>query len=222
MSEELIKSLNQRIQELEKQKGDLTVAVREERRQRKAIKEQLDDLLTKADEEFNAFDAEKAELAAQLEEYEAKFNAAPDEKDATINELKASILQRDHRDAWSKIVGPELHEKASVDKLWREIEYTPDGEPDPAKITEYVGKAKDAVPYLFRTPDPAGKAGGSNGASLARREPLKVADTASRGARDTTAGQVTYRRQDVQQPGWEMKDKALAQAIKTGEAVLID
>jgi hypothetical protein len=224
MSEELIKSLNQRISELEKSKADLHAALKIERKEHKSLKEQHDDLLSKVDAEFEAVDAEKAELTSKLQEYESKFKAAPDEKDATITELQGKILERDHRDAWNKVIGSELHDKASVEKLWREVEYKPEGEPDPAKITEWVGKAKEAAPYLFRPTDPAGKAGGpaSNGASQVRREPLKVTDSDGRGARDRTAGPSTYRRSDVQEPGWESKNKELAQAIRSGEATLVD
>lgn len=225
MSDELIKSLNQRISELETKNTQLNVALRVERKDAKAVKEQLDDVLAKVDEEFGAFDTEKEELSTKLAEYEAKANAAPDEKDATIKELQGKILERDHRDAWKTAIGPELSDKADISDVWSKAQYKPEGEPpDAAKITEWVGKAKEAAPYLFRTPDPAGKAGAPplNGASQGRREPLKVADTASRGARDTASSTVRISKSVMSTPGWMTKDKAAAAAFKSGDYVVTD
>lgn len=226
MSDELIKSLNRRIEELDKQKSDLDVALRIARKEKKEIKAQFDELSAKYETDTKGFDSEKTELAKKVEEYEAKFKAAPDEKDATIGELKAKLLERDHRDAWKDAIGSELHEKASVEKLWREIEYKPDGDPDPAKITEFVSKAKESAPYLFRPTDPAGQAGGAHQTSTSQAKPKAPLTVASgdggRGARDTSSGTVRISRSEMQEPGWMSKDKAKAAAFKAGDYTLVD
>ena len=67
MSDELVKNLNERINELKKEKEDLNVAIKTERKQRRDLKTQLDELLSRSDVDLKARDLERAELTAKLE-----------------------------------------------------------------------------------------------------------------------------------------------------------
>ena len=224
MSQELIDSLNKRVSELETKNTNLTVALRGERKDAKAAKEQLDDLLAKADKEFSGFDAEKADLQAQLDEWKAKAESTPGEQATEVERLKGEIRTRDHRDEWGKVIGKELHEKASIEDIWQKVGYKPEADKiDPAQITEFVGKAREAAPYLFVTPVASGNGAALNGASQAKiRAPLTVAESSSRGARDTASSTMSISKSMMGTPGWMTKNKAEAAAFKSGDYTVTD
>ena len=94
---------------------------------------------------------------------------------------------------------------------------------DPAQITEFVGKAREAAPYLFVTPVASGNGAALNGASQAKiRAPLTVAESSSRGARDTASSTMSISKSMMGTPGWMTKNKAEAAAFKSGDYTVTD
>lgn len=227
MSDELIKSLNQRIAELERRVAQAEVSRKEARRERDTLKEQLtakaaelDELTARAGAAAGEADKLKAALEAERDEWKGKATAAPTEQAARIAELETALRTRDFRDAFGKAVGDELGEGWDVDDVWRYSGFDPAKVDtlDPDQITELVGKAREAKPGLFSKPAAPG-----NGASHGTiRPPLKVSESPGRGARDSVSGRVTYKRADLARPGWQTSNPALAQAFKDGTAVLLD
>ena len=251
MSDELIKSLNGRIAQLEQDKASLKVALNGARKDLKRSSESADtaaaelakaqkkyqtdlESLAKDRDEFKAkLDSapkadDLAKLTNEIETWKSKATAAPDDKDATISELQNKIRSRDFRDEFTKHIGDNLAPGFSVEDLWHYAEF------DPAKvealddkaISEVVGKVRQAKPGIFAPPAATGNSGTqtttSGTAQGTARQPLKVAAEAGRGARDTASGQVSYRLSDLRSPTWQKDNPTLAKAMQDGNAVPLD
>lgn len=220
MSDELIKSQNNRIAELEKAKAQLEVALRGERKDRKALKDEIDTLKAGVGNDAEKYKKEFDDLLKDRDEWQRKANAAPTEKDAEINKLRTDLRTRDYEDLFKDAVGKELADGWTVRDLWHYGEFDPAkvDKIDPSQITELVGKVKTTKPGMFLKPDDAGNASNSQGTA---RPALTGATDAGRGARDTASGRISYRRIDTATPGWMTKNPALAAAISAGTAVLL-
>lgn len=155
MSETLIASLQKRIDELTGENASLKAENKDRRIKAKKGSEELDDLRKQVET-----------LAAERDTFKTKAEASPGEHAAKIAELEGQIRQRDHRDAFSSVKEFEsggkkytLHPKASIDAVWKQIGYTPEGEtPDGKAVAEQFGRALEAHPYLFAEADAAGAA----------------------------------------------------------------
>ena len=232
MSDELIKSLNQRIGDLEKQLSKSTewvtkveVARKEAKREAAALKAdleaarqetqaaraELDDILEKAAAEFEATDAEIAE-------WKAKAEAPPDER---ITQLEKEIRTRDLK-AKFRDIEPLLADGFDLETAWKTQNFDPAKVEDLEKFdaNEVVKEWRTSRPGLFK-PEGTGETPAQGQTRI--KPPLTVAsETPGRGGRDSTTGRVTYKPSDLAQPGWYVKNPGLHEALQNGTAVPID
>lgn len=251
MSDELIKSLERQITTLQSQLSAVQSEsagrdkeIKDLRRERRDLKAQMetieadakakyDELMEQVNQEVTTWETEKAAIAKERDDLQARLSAAPQEKDAEIAQLKLGLRTRDFRDEFAKAVGDKapdgsrLADGWSIDDLWHFGGFDPRAVEtlDPAQINELIGKVKESKPGLFavsRDAPGTGAAPQQNGASQrAARPPLRVDEPPSRGARDGSAGQVTYNKREIAVPGWEKRRPELYEAISTETAVLL-
>ena len=172
MSEALISSLQAEINRLNAKNAELASEAKDRRIKSKSLQTELD--------------ATKSQLAAISTEHEtlkSKASAAPAEKDATIAELQGKLLARDHRDAFAgtkefelagadgKATKYKLADGVTVDAVWQLSGYKAEGAtPDAKVISEHLGRAQAAHPFLFsEVADPAAAAA-TQPSALPRRD----------------------------------------------------
>jgi hypothetical protein len=212
-SSTLINSLNARIATLEANLARTS----HESKTRKISGRELQAQLDKVTADLKTLETER-------DSWKGKAEAAPSDLQTKLDEALGQLRARDHRDAWRDAIGGELADKATVDKVWAELQYKPgDKLPSPEEIAEQAKAARDSAPYLFKTAadaaaDPVGSRG--NGRPL-----LRDADDSSRGPSDKKSGRVTVRRSDLADPAWSLNarnQKMLAEAQADGTLVLVD
>ncbi len=205
MSESLISSLNQRVTELTNEVATLRAESKDRRLARKAALAEVTELKAKL-----------AEVQAERDKLATSTGSGDTAK--RIAELESEVRRRDHREAWSKALEGKLHEKASIDDVWAKTAYEPgEAVPTPDVIEGLVGKAKDLAPYLF-APENASPERGTNGTAARATTPPPGTGRAAPG---TSAGRVTYTREDITQPGWQQSRPELVEALQRGAAVLV-
>lgn len=225
MSEELIGELRRRINELQTELGnvkDESIKRRNKLTEAKKDKDGSEARFAELTAERDKAVADLAAVSAERDGFKAKLESSPSEAAQKVQQLESQIRERDHRDAWSAALDGQLQENVPIADVWAKAGYKPDGEiPTPDQIKEQAAKARDAAHWLFRTEGetPNGVPGGTKDAA---RQPLRVAESQSRGARDTVNGRLTYRKADLRQPGWEARNPSLAEAFKAGTAVCLD
>jgi hypothetical protein len=187
-----------------------------------------------------AVKAENATLAARLAELEGqvtsltterddfkqRLEAAPGDLQKTIDDLKGKLRDRDHKDAWTAALKDSpLHEKASVNTLWRELEYQVDSDvPDALAIKSLVERGKAEVPYLFAPTTDATSGGAPGGARPDQAQPtLPPGPGSGRGAPATDQGSFRVRRSDLADKAWMQQHGArYAAAYTAGEVTYVD
>lgn len=179
-------------------------------------------------EKLRTAGTEKADLTTRLQAAETERDTLkttvanlPTEQADEIKRLKGDLQARDHRDAWGTIKG-QLNDKVSIEKVWAEIDYKPEGKPPtPEQITEQLGKAREAAPYLFR---PADAAETAHGATVTPAESaLPPGPGYARGNPSNDAGAFTVRRADTQNPDWMATNQGkLAAASAEGRLRWVD
>lgn len=211
MSEALIASQSQRIQQLEKEAAELRAESKNHRLKK-----------NKAAEELAAAHKQIEALAAERDQWKAKADASPGELQAKLDAATAQLRDRDHRDAFGGAVKDQLADKATIQDLWAKINYKP-GEalPTPEQISELVLQARDAAPYLFK-PAPEPGATDPRGSTQPAKAPLSGAQGGGRGDLDTASKtRVTYTREDIARPDWMTTNPRLAEALREGRAVAV-
>lgn len=202
-SAQLIHSLNARINELQ---GELAETRAEAKKRRLQLKE-----LTESH-------AELTKKHTDLDTAHAALKGNPTEQQAEIQKLRTTLRQRDYRDAFGAALkdakGADgkplaLNDGVTIDTLWKATEYeVPDSDPDPKAITEAIGKAATAAPYLFTR--------AQSGASAAR---LEKGQGASRGVHDTggkTVVPVSTLQNPATAPGSDHWKQRFGEAAKAG------
>jgi outer membrane murein-binding lipoprotein Lpp len=223
MSDELIKSLNGRIAELENSRATLQAKLKGEQKEHNRLRTELEKSAGSAANEVGALRKQVDELTKDRDGWQQKANAAPTEQAARISELETTLRTRDHRDAFKDAIGKDLADGFTVEDLWHYGQFDPAkvDKLDPQQITELVGKVKEAKPLLFVRPDAAGNAATTQGV---QKTPLTVRTDVSRGARDNVASSTRYTRKEVQSPGWmnTPRGKQILEARKAGTAEQVD
>ena len=103
-----------------------------------------------------------AELDTQAKGLKGQLDAQPGELRKTIEHLQGEIRTRDHRDAFYRHAKTWKGEKGEVirddalDALWKLSGYTPEGDPDDAKLTEVITAAVAANGFILQTPAQSG------------------------------------------------------------------
>ena len=224
MSEELIKSLNQRINELQARNTQLEVARKEAKREAAALRGELETArqehaakVAEMESEWEAAEEEYSALVAERDEFRSRAEAPPDER---ITQLEQEIRTRDLK-AKFRDVEAQLAEGFDLDAAWKIQGFDPAKVEDLAKFdaTELAKEWRASRPGLFK---PEGT-GSTPAQGTQRKQPLKVAtELPSRGARDSMTGRTTYRASDIATPGWYVRNPALHEAMQNGTADLID
>jgi chromosome segregation ATPase len=153
VSEQLIASLNAEIVRLRSQVEDANKEAAKYRNARKDATAAAEAARKEAAEVKAALEA----ATAERDTWKGKAEAAPSEVAKRVKELEGQIVIRDHKDAFRKTLNGKLHPAASIDEVWAAIAYQPgDSLPTDEQITELVGKAQEAKPYLFYMEAPGG------------------------------------------------------------------
>ena len=205
MSDALIASLNQRVQELTTEKANLHAALKEAKGKGRSVSEELETLR----QQVQALTTERDTL-------KAKSDVAPAELAAENARLKATIRQRDHKDAFKARAIEKGVNPARIDALYKLSDLSP---PDEGEITAeafdpFLDEAQASHDWAFSTPA-SHQAAPTNGASQ-QAAPAGLGRSAS----GTSATQVRYSMADVQKPGWQQNNPTLAKALEEGRAVL--
>jgi hypothetical protein len=176
-------------------------------------------------------------LTTDVNRWKTQATAEPDAVAQENVRLKAEIQKRDNQSAWLKVVGKELHPKATVEKIWQEIGYQPgDTVLTEDKIKEQISLAKESAPYLFQvngeeTPQNGSeepKGGKKESSSSTKQEPLDVEWGGSRGnsgAGGSGAHTVKVRKTDMQNPKWALNpanQKMIREANAAGNLEILD
>jgi hypothetical protein len=173
-----------------------------------------------ASEELKTIREERDVLARERE----ALQASPNEWRAKYEDLQKDLKARDHKDAWLKIVGPELADKVPLDEVFGKIQYqVGDSVPSESEIRKLAQQAREVAPYLFRQESepgaiaPQGAPSAPQGANAASRSPAQVPFDASRGERDTGSSKFRVLRSDMRNPRFMMThSKAIAEASAKG------
>ena len=129
------------------------------------LKEQVEGLAKERDTikaERETLATQLAELDTQAKGLKGQLDAQPGELRKTIEQLQGEIRTRDHRDAfyrhakgWKGEKGEVIRDDA-LDALWKLSGYTPEGDPDDAKLTEVITAAVAANGFILQTPAQSG------------------------------------------------------------------
>ena len=225
MSEELIKSLNQRINELQARNTQLEVARKEAKREAAALRGELETArqehaakVAEMESEWEAAEEEYSALVAERDEFRSRAEAPPDER---ITQLEQEIRTRDLK-AKFRDVEAQLAEGFDLEAAWKLQGFDPAKVEDLAKFdaSELVKEWRASRPGLFK-PEGAGSTPAQGGTP----RPLKTAmDFTGRGGRDSATGRVTISRAELREPGWERRNPDYVDALKRGDgsAVIVD
>ncbi len=220
MSEQLIASLNEQLKQSQALVG-----------QQKASKNKVLDQLRQAQAKITELEKAQAELAKERESLAAK----PVELEKQVSALQAALRSRDHRDAFAQVIGPELQDGVPVEDIWAKIGFDPsavEAVPTPDQIAALVAPAREKAAYLFRSAQsdpaassatPASQGTPPSGAYQAR--PVTQTSPppgAGRAPSAQAVARVRYSEKEVQVPGWQTKNPALAEALREGRADCID
>jgi hypothetical protein len=211
MSEALISSQNQRIVELQGEKGNLQRALKEARHLLKARAEELEKLRKETegwskerDQAIEKLKASPSEHAARMAELESENNGLKHQVTFTTAALKAGAK-------------PD-----SIEDLYKLSGLKPGMEPATVEsFAEYLEGAKQARSWAFGvTPAPAGNQASPKSSLGATVPPVG----SGRSASDAAASKVYYTRRDVVEPNWQKARPDLAAALKRndGSAVLTE
>jgi FtsZ-binding cell division protein ZapB len=150
MSDDAIRSLNRRIEELMTENASLKAEAKDRRISGKKLKSEVEKLTKECET-----------LAGERDTYKTKAEAKPGELSAKIQELEGFIRTGKHKSEFVEAVkrgGLEGASKQEIDDLWTLSGYKPEGdEPDPAKLDALIASQKESRPHLFRkveTADP--------------------------------------------------------------------
>jgi hypothetical protein len=219
MSDALIASQQGEINRLNKELAETRAEAKKHRVEKAGLRKQVETLTSERDG-----------LTTERDGLQSKLTAAPSELQAKLDEATGKLRTRDHQDAWTAALGGELADKAAVADLWQKVGYQPESDQvDPKQITELVGKAREAAPYLFKTADSAvaqTSATDSRESKSASRLTLPASgDAAGRGAPAKAPGMMQVHKRDMQDPRIALDPQNIAarqQAHKEGRLQILE
>lgn len=211
MSEALINSLNQRISELERSKGDLQRALKEARAERKTAVEKAESLASQVQQ-----------ITQDRDGWKAKAEAAPTEKDTRITELETALRStRFERAFEAEAVKAGVKPEAIADLFKLSGLAVPESDDGikPEAFADVFTAAKEARPWAFGDAPQAGVNGHSQGIGVKATEPPPGS---GRSVSGQPSGQVRYTREDLSRPDWMTARPDLRTALAEGRAVLVE
>lgn len=201
MSEDITKYQNDQITQLTRQLASRKEQVRRLKGEIETLTKERNDLATERDS-----------LNTKISEFE------PSVMDRELARLKTELKVRDIREKF-RIVEGQLGDKVTLDKLFKYHDFNPaDADLESLDVDGLVTGWRDAAPALFRSSGghPESTPDGEKGPALVTGLPN------GRGMPDMKSGRVTYTREDVRSSGWQQRRPELVEAIRRGEAELID
>ncbi len=171
MSDVLIANLQKRLEELTTENASLKSENKDRRVKTRKATEELDQLKK-----------DMGTLTTERDTLKTSAEAKPGELQARIGELEGQIRTRDHRDAFGAVKEFEvskdgkptkytLRDGVNVDSLWKQLDYKAEGEtPDAKAISERLGQAVMAHPFLFSEVAATAPGGATRPTLIASRE----------------------------------------------------
>jgi FtsZ-binding cell division protein ZapB len=214
MSEQIIASLQRRIDELTGENAQLKSEAKDRRLKGKKLREEHESLRGS----LQALEAERDRWKAQAE-------STPNELQARVDELTGQLRDVTHKAAFAKKAEAHKVRPNAVEALWTLAGYRADADAvDESKLEQLMVDARTSHPYLFDEERDAGVTPGPTPGGVQRPSaPLTGAVGGGRGAPDTSHGRFAVRRADVEDPAWMRANQAkIAQARKAGSLVFID
>ncbi len=131
MAEDTIESLRARVADLITQLTEANSEAKDRRLENKRLVKELETITVERDD------------------FKKKAEAPPSDE---VKTLRAQLLERDHRDTWKGLQGDAeigLNPKIPIEKVWKNLDYRPDGEASPEKIKALLLKARETDHHLF-------------------------------------------------------------------------
>jgi FtsZ-binding cell division protein ZapB len=204
MSEDAIRALNRRIEELQGENATLKAEAKDRRISGKKLKAQLEQVTKERDG-----------LTTDRDGWKTKAEAKSPELTTKIQELEGIIRTGKHRSAFNEAAarnGLEGASKQVLDDLWSLSGYKAEGEePDQAKLDALIVQQKEARPHLFQKAAPAEETPTAPPAKPKLQLPLDN----SRGGQPNAGPQAfKVNSANLQDLGWMTKNAAALKAAK--------
>ncbi len=182
MSDTLIASLQKRIDELTAENATLRSEAKDRRLKGKALRE-----------ENEQYARALEDLAAERDKYKAAIEAKPGELQATVDELRGRLRDRDHRDRFQTLARKAgVAEGKALDDLWQLSGYKPESDDiDESKITAAIGTALEGRDWLKAAPAPEGTNGKGGQTAAKQTAPAAAHETRSAGPGASRGGSAT-------------------------------
>lgn len=216
MSDELVKSLQGRLEALTTELGQLKAEAKDRRIKGKATREALEGRTR-----------ELEELRADRDAWKTKAEASNPELTARVEELTGQIRARDHRAAFDKAAAAQGLRPDAVDAAWRLSGYQPaEDSIDPEAIAAAVRDTAAVNPFLLATAATEAPATPATPATPAappapKTDPLTGIIAGGRGPLDSAPGQMRITAREYGDPVWmDRNAAAVAAASKAGTLVV--
>lgn len=218
MSDALIASLNQRINELTGQLTNLKAALKQERGDRRAAAEERDTLR-----------AQVATLTTERDTALSAAKAAPDDLRKQIADLQGQIAQRDHRDAFRAAARAAKVKDAALDDLYNLSGLKPGEAPPKAEdFAEFLAAQKEARSWAFDTEDSPGQGNGptlgqpAGGPPPIRLAPAAPPPGAGRGVPDHSSSKLRVTADQLGDGAWmQANQDAVTRASAEGRLEIV-
>lgn len=211
MSEELIRSLNKRIEELTTENAAIKQEVITRRKAAQGAKKDAESLKEQVDA-----------LAAERDKWKQQAEATPAETAKRIKELEGQVKRAGVKEKFAEVASG-LAEKVNLDVLFNNVGFDPTSEgSEQANTSELVAAWRESHPYLFKAPSESLSQGA--GPDGPKRPPLTPSVPTGRGAPDLNGGFFTVSRsREASDSNWMRQNQAkLAEAAKQGTVRWVD
>lgn len=211
MSEELIRSLNKRIDELQGENAQLRSESKDRRLKTKKLRE-----------EQEALQQTVKQLEGERDEWRQKYESSPSELGTRHDELLGKYRTLLHRTAFEQKAAVHKVRPEAVEALWKLSDYQADSdEVDEARMEQVFAEARQAHKYLFQPDEDATPA--PNPAPAPVTKPALVGAVGNGRGGSLDPNRFLVRKSDTQNADWMMKNQArMAEAAANGSLVLAD
>jgi hypothetical protein len=208
MSDELIRSLNSRVAELERSLAE----TRAEAKKHRLAKRQMEQDLAKIADAYESLEKEFEGLQAEVEN-------DPVTADERVQALEKQLKTRDVQDAFRDA---GLADGIKFEQVLKFFDVDPLAV-DTTKASELLKGWREAAPGLFKQADAAKAEAAPRGATQGQAQGLDLSHLAGRGGRDTSPGSFQVRKSDLTNPEWMRTNQAAyAKAIADKAVAYVD
>lgn len=216
MSDALISSQNQRINDLQGENSNLKAALKEARKEKGRVAEERDALRKQAET-----------LTTERDTAMAAAKAAPDDLRRQIAGLQGQLASRDHKDVFRAAAREAGVSEKNVADLYNLSGLKPgDGAADPQVIADFLAAQKEARPWAFDNegPPPLGQGapGGDAGSQSIRLAPATAPVGGGRGAPDHSSAKFRVTADQLGDGTWmHTNHEAVARASADGRLEIV-